>query len=63
MLQGPSLIFKAYQELGKVSFAIPALSEYQVLASSDLDVKAVCESAERTLSFHAAMVDVSDLLH
>jgi len=58
ILEGGFLIFKAYQELGKVSFAIPALTEYQILACSDLDAKAVCDSSEEELSFHAAMVDV-----
>jgi hypothetical protein len=60
ILEGAFLILKAYEELGKVSFAIPALTEYQILACSDLDAKAVCDSSEETLSFHAAMVDVYD---
>lgn len=59
IMEAPPLIFSAYRELGKTTFAIPALTEYQVLACSDSDIKAICESTEETLSFHAAMTDVS----
>lgn len=51
-------MFDAYQERG-ATFALPALTEYQVLACSDDDIKAVAESIEENLSFHAAMTDAS----
>jgi hypothetical protein len=58
ILGAPPYIFKAYRELNKATFAIPALREYQILACSSSDVKAVYESPEETLSFHVAMTDV-----
>lgn len=53
----PGNIFTAYRELGATSFAIPALSEYQVFACSQADVKAVCEARETSISFDKAMDD------
>ncbi|ORY17075.1 cytochrome P450 [Clohesyomyces aquaticus] len=52
----PAQILQSYRVFG-TTFAIPALSEYQVLACDLSDVKEVCESKEDVLSFHAAMTD------
>ncbi|KAJ5636491.1 cytochrome P450 [Penicillium longicatenatum] len=40
---------------GGKSFAIPALGEYQVLVSSEQDIRELTRSSEEVLSFHAAM--------
>jgi hypothetical protein len=59
VLGAPPHILDTYRELKRATFAIPALTEYQVLACSGPDIQATCESSEKVLSFHAAMTDVS----
>ena len=58
----PPFILSTYRKVDRRSFAITTLTEYQVLASSALDIKAVSESSEDELSFHAAMTDVSNTM-
>ncbi|KAH7096039.1 cytochrome P450 [Paraphoma chrysanthemicola] len=53
----PPFIFEKYHELKKSTFAMPALTEYQVLACSSSDIQATCEAPEEVLSFHEAMTD------
>ncbi|KAF2691972.1 cytochrome P450 [Lentithecium fluviatile CBS 122367] len=53
----PLMVSRAYKELNNASFAIPALTEYQVLACLESDARAVSEASEQMLSFHAAMTD------
>ncbi|KAB8238151.1 cytochrome P450 [Aspergillus alliaceus] len=56
MVDGAGMICDIYRRLGSgKSFAIPALGEYQVLVSSEQQIRELDRSSEDVLSFHAAM--------
>ncbi|KAF2242992.1 cytochrome P450 [Trematosphaeria pertusa] len=58
ILDGSTQILKAYKKLGAgLTFAIPSMGEYQILASDPRDIEAICNASEETLSFHEAMTD------
>lgn len=58
IFDGSTQILKAYRKLGAgLTFAIPSMGEYQILASDPRDVEAICSASEDTLSFHEAMTD------
>ncbi|RAL04538.1 cytochrome P450 [Aspergillus ibericus CBS 121593] len=56
VIDGAGMISDIYRRIrSDRSFAIPALSEYQVLVSSEKLIRELSQSPESILSFHAAM--------
>ncbi|KAL1961857.1 hypothetical protein VTN77DRAFT_981 [Rasamsonia byssochlamydoides] len=56
VMAGADAIAETYRKIGGgAAFAIPSLSEYQVLVSSQQHIKELTQSPERVLSFHMAM--------
>jgi cytochrome P450 len=55
--QGADRIARTYAQAAKAPFAIPALSNYQVLVSSHEDVQKLANAPEEVLSFRKALFD------
>lgn len=55
--QGADRIARAYNQAGNTPFAIPALSNYQVLVSSPEDVQKLANAPEEDVSFRKALFD------
>ncbi|PYH90288.1 cytochrome P450 [Aspergillus ellipticus CBS 707.79] len=56
VIDGAGMISGIYRRLrGDKSFAIPALGKYQVLVSSEKQIRELGQSSEEVRSFHAAM--------